>query len=292
MTTKIEHASPSRQRESDLYLPVKRHLEALGYTVRGEVGSCDVVGLSGDTLVAVELKLTFGLPVLYQALRRLPSVDLVYVAVAVPDGRAARRNWDARIPDAVRLCRMLGVGLLSGRNGEVVVHADPAPYQPRKRARHRARLLSEFVRRTGDHNLGGTTKRPRVTAYREDALHCASVLADGGSMTGAAVRDATGVLTATNILRDNVYGWFARIARGTYAVTPAGDSALQQYADVLAARMHAKDALSARIPEDALPARIPEDALPARTAAPARALTINTPVPGPGSSTRTAEDGD
>jgi hypothetical protein len=237
-----------RLRESDLYAPVKQHLEALGYTVRGEVGRCDVVGVSGDSIVAVELKLTFGLPVLYQALQRLPSVDLAYVAVAVPEGRTARRNWDAQVPDAARLCRMLGVGLLSLRNGKIVVHADPGPYQPRKQAKKRAKLLSEFVRRSGDHNLGGTTKRPRVTAYREDALACASLLAAQGSMKGAVVRDATGVPRASVILRDNVYGWFAKIGRGTYEIAPEGRGALEQYADVLAARLVME---TARMPRDA-----------------------------------------
>jgi hypothetical protein len=226
-------------RESDLYAPVKRHLEALGYTVRGEVGRCDMVGVSGDTMIAVELKLVFGLPLLYQALRRLPSVDLVYVATAVPAGRIARRNWDAQVPDAVRLCRMLGVGLLSLRNDNVVVHADPTPYQPRKQAKLRARLLSEFVRRTGDHNLGGTTKRPRVTAYREDALACAGLLAATGAMRAAAVRDATGVTTASIILRNDVYGWFRKVSRGIYEIAPDGRRAIERYADVLAARTSA-----------------------------------------------------
>jgi len=232
--------SPPRRRECDLYLPVKRHLEALGYLVRGEVGRCDIVAVSGDAVLAVELKLTFGLPVLYQALQRLPSVDLVYVAVAAPDGRTARRNWDAQAPDAVRLCRMLGVGLLSVRDGRIVVHADPSPYRPRKQPKLRARLLSEFVRRSGDHNLGGTTKRPRVTAYREDALACASVLVTQGPMKGAAVRDATCVQTAAAILRNDVYGWFEKIGRGTYTIAPAGRTALDQYAGVLATRAAAR----------------------------------------------------
>jgi hypothetical protein len=230
------HDAVTPQRESDLYAPVKHHLETLGYTVRGEVGSCDMVAVSGETMLAVELKLTFGLPVLYQALQRLPSVDLVYVAVAVPEGRAARRNWDARVPDAVRLCRMLGIGLLSVRNGAIVAHADPGPYQPRKRHKQRYKLLSEFTRRTGDHNIGGTTRRPRMTAYREDALACASLLATSGAMKAAAVRDATGIAAASAVLRNNVYGWFEKVARGIYGVTPSGQTALDLYADVLAAR--------------------------------------------------------
>jgi hypothetical protein len=222
-------------RESDLYSPVKAHLEALGYTVRAEVGKCDIVGISGEAMIAVELKLNFGLSVLYQALQRLPSFDLVYIAVAVPEGHRARANWDAQTPDASRLCRMLGLGLLSVRNGKVVAHADPVPYQPRKRPKLRARLLSEFVRRSGDHNLGGTNRRPRMTAYREDALACARVLAEG-ALKAAAVRDAAGVAKASAILRGDVYGWFEKVARGTYVLTPAGQAALVQYADVVAAR--------------------------------------------------------
>ncbi len=219
---------------------MKHLLESLGYTVRGEVGRCDMLAVSGDTMLAIELKLSFGLPVLYQALRRLASVDMVYVAVAVPEGRIARRNWDARVPDAVRLCRMLGVGLLSVRLGIVAVHADPGPYQPRKQHKQRARLLSEFLRRTGDHNLGGTTRRPRMTAYREDALACVSLLAGHGAMKAAAVRDATGVAKAGIILRSNVYGWFEKTGRGTYAAALSGRHALDLYADVLAARTDAK----------------------------------------------------
>jgi hypothetical protein len=231
--------APPQLRESDLYAPVKRHLETIGYTVRGEVGKCDVLGVNGDVMIAVELKLTWGLQVLYQALRRLPSVDLVYVGVAVAQGRTARRNWDMQVPDAVRLSRMLGVGLLSVRDSKVVVHADPTPYRPRKQPKLRARLLSEFVRRSGDHNVGGTNKRPRVTAYREDALACALVLAGSGAMKGAAVRDATGIPKASAILRDDVYGWFEKTGRGTYDIAPAGRAALTAYADVVAARARA-----------------------------------------------------
>ncbi len=46
--------------ETALYLPVKRFLENLGFTVKGEVGGCDLVALSGDEppiVVIGELKL-------------------------------------------------------------------------------------------------------------------------------------------------------------------------------------------------------------------------------------------
>ena len=50
--------------ETTLYLPVKRFLENLGFAVKGEVGGCDLVALSGGdppVVVIGELKLTFNL---------------------------------------------------------------------------------------------------------------------------------------------------------------------------------------------------------------------------------------
>ena len=229
--------------ESDLYAPVKAYLEDCGFEVRAEVGKCDVVACRDQTVVAVEMKLAFGTPVLYQALERLAAVDFVYVAVSVADGAKARANWDAQVKPAVRLCRMLGVGLLSVRDGLVVVHTDPAVYEPRKQPRQRSKLLGEFQGRSGDHNVGGTTKRPRVTVYREKALRCAEILGDGEVMQAATVRKATGHKNAANILRDNVYGWFIKQPeRGMYSVSPAGMNALAQYADVLAAQRRKRGA--------------------------------------------------
>jgi hypothetical protein len=224
-------------RESDLYQPVKDYLQDLGFCIRGEVRKCDAVGVMGDTIIAVELKLNFGVSVLYQALQRLASVDFVYVAVAVPDGRKARANWDEQVPDAIRLCRMLGVGLLSVRDGLVVHMSDPAPYQPRKVPKARAKMLGEFTRRSGDHNLGGTTRRPRVTAYREEALMCARALAIGGIMTPAGVKAATGLANASKFLLSNPYGWFRKEeVRGQYSLAPLGEDALLTYSDVVAAQ--------------------------------------------------------
>src|SRR5674476_376645 len=56
--------------ETALYLPVKRFLENLGFTVKGEVGGCDLVALSGDDppiVVIGELKLSFNLELVLQA---------------------------------------------------------------------------------------------------------------------------------------------------------------------------------------------------------------------------------
>ena len=59
-------------KESDLYLPLKRFLEAQNYEVKGEVQDCDVLAVRGDEVpVVVELKLSFNLNVVLQAVDRL-----------------------------------------------------------------------------------------------------------------------------------------------------------------------------------------------------------------------------
>lgn len=222
------------RRESDLYLPVKGFLEAQGFRVRGEVGRCDLLAVREDQVIAVELKLAFSLPLIYQALDRQAVADLVYVAVAEPGTAAARNAWRRQRPQMVRLCRRLGLGLLSVSAGGIAVHAEPGPYRPRRRPAERTRLLREFERRSGDHNAGGVSRVPIVTAYREEALRCGAVLASEGALPVAEIRRRTGVERAGAILLRNVYGWFARTQRGVYALTPSGRDALRRFAPVLA----------------------------------------------------------
>jgi hypothetical protein len=70
---------------------------------------------------------------------------------------------------------------------------DPGPYRPRANARRRARLLKEFAERAGDPELGGSKVRPRLTAYRQDALSCARALAAAGVLKVSVLSDRTGV---------------------------------------------------------------------------------------------------
>ena len=223
--------------ETDLYGPIKRFLEGQGYAVKSEVVSCDVVGVRGaEPPVIVELKLSFCLQVLYQSIDRQRVADTVYAAVAVPDTPAGKRRWRTETPNMLEICRRLGLGLLAVHtSGRVDPLLDPGTHRPRRSAKRRAALLREFHRRSGDHNTGGSTRRPIVTAYREDALRCAAALAERGPLKVAALRAACGVEKAAAILQRDVYGWFARMERGVYAVNDAGRAALTTYADVLRA---------------------------------------------------------
>lgn len=219
------------EREADLYPPVKAFLEAQGYDVKGEVGAADLVALrDGEDPIIVELKLRLNLTLYHQAVTRLRMTDLVYIAVAKPKGRMARRS----LRENTILCRRLGLGFLTVRlDGTVEVQCDPGPYAPRKNTFKREKLLREFHRLQGDPNDGGSTRHGIVTAYRQDALRCALYLAESGAEKGSIVAKATGVANATSLMRNNHYGWFAKVETGVYALSPKGQQGLADWGDAL-----------------------------------------------------------
>lgn len=221
-------------RETDLYEPVKAFLEGQGYEVKGEVGACDVVARRGDSPpVIVELKRSFTLSLVLQGIERQGLSDDVYLAVPPVGGRGRAGH----LRGIAGLCRRLGLGLLmvDVATGKVEAVLDPAPYRPRKRKGRRDRLLGEFARRVGDPTAGGATRRVVMTAYRQDALRCAALLARVGPMRAAAIAAAAGVARAGSILLKDHYGWFERVDRGIYRLTPRGAAALTTFADDVAA---------------------------------------------------------
>lgn len=83
--------------ETSLYPPVKAFLEGLGFAVKGEVGGCDLVALARDgtpIVVIGELKLSFNLELVLQAVDRATACDEVWLAArtsARGNGRESER---------------------------------------------------------------------------------------------------------------------------------------------------------------------------------------------------------
>ena len=203
-------------KESDLYAPLKTYLEAQGYTVKSEIGPADIMAIrEGEPPVIVEMKTALNLTLILQGVARQSLFADVYLAVPRPP------KWTHRYKDLTALLRRLGLGLLTVKGEKVEAHLDPAPYQPRLNPTRAGRLLREFQRRVGDPNTGGTTRVKRMTAYRQDAIRLASALAEAPN-TPATLAKALQIPNARAILSDDHYGWFERIARGTYALTPKG----------------------------------------------------------------------
>jgi hypothetical protein len=239
--------------ETALYRPVKRFLEARGFAVKGEVCGCDLVAVpaaaadgagdgAGDPPLVVigELKQRFTLELLLQGVDRMAAGDEIWLAVST-SGAGGRRGRE-RDPRVRKCCRLLGFGLLGvSAKGQVEVIVEPRPWTPRKIKWRRARLVDEHRRRRGDPAVGGTAMRlvaakaGIMTAYRQQALAVAAALA-AGAANGAGVprpRDLKAVAPdAPKILLHNVYGWFARVERGVYALTEAGRAALARWEGV------------------------------------------------------------
>ncbi|WP_421852802.1 DUF2161 domain-containing phosphodiesterase [Oricola sp.] len=222
----MARASRAKPRETELYAPVKALLEGQGYEVKSEIGAADVVAVRGaEPPVIVELKTGFSLSLFHQAVERLAITDAVYVAVP----RGAGRPFLSSLRANAKLCGRLGLGLITVRldDGFCEIHLDPGPYAPRKSKQRQARLLREFARRVGDPNEGGATRTVIVTAYRQDAMRVAAWLVENGPAKASDVAAATGVDRARAIMAADHYGWFERVERGIYRLSPNGESAVE-----------------------------------------------------------------
>lgn len=219
-------SSIRRPMETSLYLPVKGFLEKAGFVVKGEVGGCDLVGLSDDdppVVVVCELKMSFNLELILQAVDRAAVSDEVWIAARI-SAKGKGREADKRYRD---LCRRLGIGMLGISDaGDVSIIVGSVSPMPRTNPKRRSRLMREHQKRRGDPALGGSTRAPVMTAYRQQALACAAALMSGPLR----IRDIkAGVPEAGKILQSNVYGWFERLDRGVYGLTDAGREALLRW---------------------------------------------------------------
>jgi hypothetical protein len=193
--------------------------------VKGEIVGADVVALrEGEPplLVIAELKLGLNFELVLQAVERMRCADEVWLAVP-----ATKRGRD-RDRRAHHLCRLLGLGLLAVtlRTGQVEVLADPGPYAPRRNVPRRRMILREFHLRRGDPMAGGHARGARMTAYRQQALGLAALLAEGPQRP----RDLKAAVPEAGVmLLRNVYGWFERTQKGVYALSEAGREALRTW---------------------------------------------------------------
>src|SRR5215203_4077466 len=215
--------------EAALYAPVKQFLEAHGLSIKGEISGCDIVGVSPSEpprVVLCELKIRFNLELVLQGIERAAASDEVWLA-ARRSNFGKGREHDPRFR---ALCRRLGFGLLGvSREGAVDVLLSPAALPPRRNPSRRSAIVEEHRRRRGDPAVGGSNRKPIMTAYRQDAFAVAMGLAEGPRRLSdlKTIRS-----TATKIVRRNVYGWFARVERGSYELTESGRAALLSWSEL------------------------------------------------------------
>lgn len=218
--------------EKDMYPFLRDYLIGLGYTVTGEVGSCDIVARDGESLIAVEMKRGLGMKLLLQGVERQDCFDAVYLALPA-EGSSISPN----LKRYLKLIKRLELGLLLVRRlshrtrVELLFH--PMQVQRRKNHRGRKAILRELSGRSGDFTPGGSRGKV-VTAYREEALYLALLLENRDTLSPAMCRALGASGRAGAILRDNHYGWFNRVGRGLYRLDPAGRKALEEYPELTA----------------------------------------------------------
>jgi len=226
-------------REEELYEPIKHYFSKLGYEVKGEVRHCDLVAIHHETAqtVIVELKKSFNLTVLLQAIERQRLSEQVYIAIE--RNRAKKGAANQRFSDLTELCRRLSLGFITvtffktkAPVIEVLCKPDDTPIR-HARPKQIKRLHMEFRERSGDYNIGGSHGTKLITAYKERALKLAVAL---DSLQIASPKDLvamTSISQAPTMLRNNYYGWYEKIARGKYTLTQLGHEAIKEHEHII-----------------------------------------------------------
>ncbi|MBV6494628.1 MAG: hypothetical protein LDLANPLL_02662 [Turneriella sp.] len=198
--------------ERDLYAPVAQFFLQQGFEVKGEVLGCDLVAAKEGTLIVVELKLAFNAKLLYQAVRRLAITEKVYIAVPKPKAKQKLSYWQMM----KSLSRRLNIGLLVVSTSDVLVLAEPEPFQNKFSVKRRNQLLKEFNGRRVAQNTGGTTGQKIETAYLESAVHISVLLKKYKALKPKALVELGATEKCGTILRNNYYGWFEKSAGTKY----------------------------------------------------------------------------
>jgi len=221
------------EKESDLYAPLKLYLEAQGYDVQGEVKGCDLVAVRGDDFLVVEMKKSFNLKLLVQATTRQKVCSSVYMAFPVTKSIQSRRRLNEIKALAKRL--HLGLMLVHDRPSGLVVEVPLLPdFQVfRTDVKAQKALAKEFFAREHSVNTGGIVKQRIITAHREKALNLVAFLKLHGPSSVATLKDYTGDKQIGSLLSVNHYGWFERVARGTYSINENSQEDFRKYDSLL-----------------------------------------------------------
>lgn len=206
--------------ETEMYPPIKKFLEQAGYKVRSEVDSIDILAQKDDEMIAVEMKTSFNLKLVYQLIERRKIVDKVYAYL--PLGKGGR--WPKAYKQMCGLLKRLECGLITlavrDKQKTVTIEFEPKPYAGYKNYAKKKRALKEFNGRSVDLNRGGSRSEKLFTVYKEKAIRLALFLYENGPTTTTKLNDQLKIEHAARILRDNHQFWFDRVSRGIYQITP------------------------------------------------------------------------
>ncbi len=213
--------------ETDLYEPIRRFLEAEGYTVQAEVKGCDIAAKKEGHLIVIELKKRFSLKLVYQAMERQTMTESVFVAIPRPVKGQRDKSWK----NMLWLLKRLEIGLLTVAIDSplkmVDVVLEPSDSMVWKKRKKEEMLIAEMEGRKLSVNTGGMTRKKIMTAYREKAIALACILEQNGEVSLKELRAMGMDEKFTVILQRNPYQWFVRCKAGVYRLSEVGKAALE-----------------------------------------------------------------
>lgn len=213
-------------KETDLYLPVKNLFEDMGFTVRAEVKDCDLFAVMDDKTVVAELKKSFNITLVYQLLNRQTFCKNVYAVIPRPKKGAKDNNFKSM----VKLCRKLDFGLITVALDSPVKFAEviisPNEISNITNYKKKTSAKKEAVSRSGDYNIGGSTGKKIITAYREKSIELLCLISVFGPVSGASLREMGYEKGVYSILYKNYYKWFEKTRKGIYGISESGKKAV------------------------------------------------------------------
>lgn len=215
--------------ETNLFEPVKEYLESFGYTINAEVKDCDVTAVKDDEIVIVELKKIMNLSLVYQVIERKKITHFVYAAIPIEEMK--KKDFKKFL----NLMKTLEVGLmlvnLNSKINKIKILNYPKIVERRKNNKKRAILISEIEKRSGNFNIGGSTRKTIVTAYREEVLLIACILFEK-PLSIKEIKEKSENTKTSSILNKNYYNWFEKVERGIYKLNENGYEAIKTYKDI------------------------------------------------------------
>jgi len=225
-------------KETDMYEPIRALLQAEGFTVRGEVKSCDVAAVRGDDLWVVEMKLSLSLKLLYQAVDRQVATGYVFVALPKPKKRDKNFNQFAKLLKKLKLGLM--VVSMAEQTADIVFYPDGKANKANVKTR---RIKKELEGRRFDTKGGAQTNQN--TAYRERSTNVLCLVETYGPITAARLRKTFDAPQDTyNILSNNYNQWFEKIDKGVYALSEHGRAYLHEHQEDRLVQYHREKILS------------------------------------------------
>lgn len=206
-------------KETEMYGPLKKFLKTKRYSVHSEVKSIDVLAQKGDELMIIEMKTSFNLQLIYQLIERLKITDQVYAYVPLKKGG----RWPKAYKRMCALLKRLHCGLITldqHTKKKVVIEFEPSLFVGRKNYSKKRLALKEVEGRSIDLNKAGSTKELLFTAYKEKAICVGMYLLKEGASTTKNIKEDLDIEKTSDILNNNYQGWFQRVSRGLYGITP------------------------------------------------------------------------